>query len=119
MPQLNEHEAPAIEKGGEGDHSPSKSEQDAKKLVERLFSKAKKHRSKYDNKWLDYYKFFRGKQWGSNRPSYRHSEVINFVFQAIQSSVPILTDRQPKIEFLPQEPSDRDLAEIFNLLTGS
>ncbi len=84
------------------------------KLVMHLFSKSKKHRQKYDRHWLEYYKFFRGDQWTQRRPKYRHSEVINFVFQAIQSMIPIITDSRPKTTFLPQDPSDLQFADILN-----
>jgi hypothetical protein len=112
---LSEHEAPGKDTNSSPDvYSPSKSERKAIQLANSLFDKAKKHRTKYDSKWLDYYKFFRGIQWDAQRPAYRHTEVINFVFQTIQSSVPILTDRQPKIDFVPAEPQDRNLSQILN-----
>lgn len=95
-------------------YEPTGDERRTIKLVEKLFEKAKKHRALYDEKWLDYYRFFRGKQWKDQRPSYRHSEVVNLVFRTIQSMVPIQVDSRPRFEFLPQEPADQELAEILN-----
>jgi hypothetical protein len=97
-----------------GSYEPTPEEEQAIKLVEKCFSKAKAARKPYDEKWLDYYKMFRGRQWKDQRPSYRHSEVINLIFRAIQSEVPILTDRLPRPRFVPQEPNDYPLAQILN-----
>ncbi len=109
---LTEHEAATAPAEKEYEETPE--EKRAKKLVTNLWDKARKHRAKYDEPWLWRYKFFRGKQWKEKRPSYRHSEVVNMIFEAIQSQVPILTDSRPKFEFLPQEPSDAEVAQILN-----
>lgn len=115
---LDEHRTPNLG-GSQPGYEPSPEERKAIKLVMSLFEKAKAHRKKYDEKWLDYYKMFRGKQWKETRPSYRHSEVINFVFQAIQSMVPILTDAKPRFDFLPQEPQDMEAAKILSEISQS
>lgn len=95
-------------------YDPSPEDEKTIKLVDKLFAKAKQARKPYDHKWPSNYKMFRGKQWPDNRPSYRHSEVINLIFRAIQSEVPILTDGRPKPEFIPQEPTDMELAQVLN-----
>lgn len=100
-------------------YEPSTEEKADIKLVTKYFERAKKYREKYDRNWVKWYHFFRGKQWQEARPSYRHSEVINMVWQHIQSTVPITTDSRPKFEFLPEDPSDRELAEIFNEISES
>lgn len=100
-------------------YQPSPEEKRAIKLVESLFDKAKRHRAQYDDKWLEYYRMFRGKQWSGQRPSFRHSEVVNLIFRTIQSSVPIQVDARPKFEFLPQEPADMPLSEILNQVAES
>lgn len=98
-----------------GDHyNPSEEERRAIRHVEKVFSRNKRWRAQYDKNWMNYYKMFRGQQWQEQRPSYRHSEVINLIFQAIQSDVPIVTDTRPRWEFLPQDPSDLEFAEIMN-----
>ncbi len=95
-------------------YEPTDEEEKAIKLVEHLYAKAKGARAAYDDKWLDYYRMFRGRQWKEKRPSYRHSEVVNLIFMAIQGVVPILTDSRPKPEFIPTEPGDLELAQILN-----
>lgn len=113
---LDEHQAPERDKKRESSetYEPTPEEKKTLKLVQSLLDKAKKHRAMYDKDWLEHYRIFRGKQWKESRPSYRHSEVINLVHRAIQSSVPIQTDARPRFEFLPQEPSDMEAAAIFN-----
>ncbi len=95
-------------------YDPSPEEEKAIKLAENLYKKAKQARSSYDDRWLDYYRIFRGRQWKDQRPAYRHAEVINLVFRAIQSEVPIVMDTRPKLEFVPTEPGDLELAQILN-----
>ena len=105
---LSEHEAPVKEPTTEpGVYTPSEEDRKTVRMVNKLFEKAKKHREKYDHKWMDYYRMFRGKQWKEERPSYRHSAVFNLVFRAIQANAPMLTDSRPRLEFLPTEPNIR------------
>jgi hypothetical protein len=120
LPMLDEHQnARELNNARPSGYSPTPEEKKAIKLVNRLFEKAKKHREKYDTRWMDYYKMFRGKQWKEQRPSYRHSEVINMIFQHIQSVVPILSDARQRFEFLPEEPSDLEFARIMDQVAES
>jgi len=118
---LNEHEAaPRDDLKASGDnYSPTEQEEKDIKLVEKLFDKAKKERSKHDSRWNDFYNMFRGRQWKENRPTFRHSEVINLIFREIQSAVPIMLDTRPKFDYMPQEPSDIEFAEIVNQVCQS
>lgn len=112
---LSEHEPHPDTSGGKSaGYQPTDEEKKSIRLVQGLFDKAKKHRKSYDSKWLDYYKMFRGKQWKEKRPSYRHSEVINMIFSALQSQVAMLTDSRPRVEFVPKDPSDMELASLLN-----
>jgi len=111
---LSEHQSPHGSTSGPVGYEPTEDEQRAIQMVDKLFQKAKNAKKQYDEKWLDYYRMFRGKQWKENRPSYRHSEVLNLIFRAIQSEVPILTDALPRPEFIPQEPNDFELSKILN-----
>ena len=105
----------SAKKEGEKKDSDEQTLEDRKtvKMVEQLFSTAKRARMTIDADWVENYKFFRGKQWKEKRPSYRHSEVLNFIHAAIQTIVPILTDSRPTIETLPENPSDFEFSEIM------
>lgn len=116
---LAEHQAPDTEESQPIGYEPSEDDLKAIRTVERLFSKAKKARAAYDSKWLDNYRMFRGKQWKESRPAFRHSEVINLIFRAIQSEVPVITDVMPKPQFIPTEPQDFELSQILNDLIDS
>lgn len=117
---LDEHQAPEKDPATPvQEYQPDEQERKVAKYVDGLFAKAKKAREAYDNRWTDYYHFFRGKQWKTRRPSYRHSEVINLVFTAIQNQVPLMTDARPRIEFVATEPSDTELAMILNEVVES
>lgn len=102
------------EKGVGSSYEPTPEDKKAIKLAESLFDKAKKYRSQYDDKWLDFYRMFRGRQWKEQRPSYRHSEVINLIFRTIQGTIPLQVDARPRFEFQPEEPSDQEVAAILN-----
>lgn len=110
---LGEHEAPERPRESKS-YQPTEQETRALHLVERLFKKAKAHRSRYDKNWAKYYRLFRGQQWDAPRPQFRHSEIVNQIFKSIQSTVPIQMDARPRFEFVPEEPSDFELAEILN-----
>ena len=97
----------------------SPEETETVRWVEKLFTQARQHRMKYDRKWLDYYRMFRGKQWDDKRPAYKNSEVINLIWQSIQSTVPIMTDARPRVQFVPEEPTDLEFSEVLNQMFES
>lgn len=100
-------------------YTPTPEEEKLLKYVNKLYSEAKIYREPYVEKWKDYYHDFRGKQWRTKRPSYRHSEVINMIFTAIQNQVPLMTDARPRVEYFATEPQDVELASILNDLFSS
>lgn len=86
----------------------------------KLFGKYKKHRAKYDKYWLHYYKMFRGDQWDNIRmPRHRQREIINMIWQAVQSNLPLQTDARPTLSFIPTEPSDTPFADVLNMVSQS
>lgn len=118
-PYLSEHEAPGNQQGSTPGYNPTPDERKVIQLVDALYGKAKKYRKRYDQKWIDFYKDFRGRQWKEVRPSYRSSEVLNLIFETIQSMIPILVDSKPKLEFLPTVPSQFELADILSKVAAN
>lgn len=101
---------------------PSISEEDAQdvKLVMDIFKRYKRHRAKYDRNWLHYYKLWRGDQWHNVKmPSFRQQELINMIWQTIQSNLPLQTDVRPKISFIPEDPADLPFANVLNKISDS
>lgn len=98
----------------EGSYQPTPEEQARIKYVNKAFEDAKEARKQFDDKFLDYYHYFRGKQWKGNRPSYRHSEVLNLIWQHVQHNVAIETDSRPRFDYIGSEPSDIEFAEILS-----
>lgn len=95
------------------DQSPEDRQCVAKVLKE--FEKLKKHRSKYDYNWLHYYKMWRGDQWdGIKMPKHRQRECINMIWQTVQANMPLQTDARPRIQFVAEEPSDIEFANVLN-----
>lgn len=95
------------------DQSPEDRQCVAKVLKE--FEKLKKHRSKYDYNWLHYYKMWRGDQWdGIKMPKHRQRECINMIWQTVQANMPLQTDARPRIQFIAEEPSDIEFANVLN-----
>lgn len=116
MKMLSEHEPHGVSEsftGGEV-YQPSPEEEKLVRKCNALVENAKRGKAKHDWCWPDYYKMFRGRQWKEQRPSYRAAEVFNLMWQTVQSQVPIMLDARPKFEFLPQEPSDREFADLMN-----
>ncbi len=91
----------------------SQEEQREVKAILSKFYQWKKVRDQASKNWISYYKLFRGQQWNSKRPSWKTSEIINLIWQTIQSQVPLQTDARPKFSFLAQEPQDVPFAEIL------
>jgi hypothetical protein len=109
----NGYDKPLENKGYVEPNISQEEEIEVKRLMD-LFYIYKRYRSRYDKRWLDYYRIVRGKQWDSRRPTWKNSEVINFIWQTIQSQIPLQTDVRPRFSFLPTEPSDIEFSKLLD-----
>ena len=92
------------------------------KLVKYLMKKFwmwKKVRDKVSKPWINYHKLYRGQQWSGKRPKWKSSEVVNMIWQTIQSSAPLQTDVRPKFVFLPQSPEDLEFASLIEKVSDA
>lgn len=66
------------------------------RALSNLLNEAKKARKPIDTNWEEYLRWFTGKQ-KLSRANYKANTVTNFLFQEIQTIIPILTARSPEI----------------------
>jgi hypothetical protein len=92
----------------------SQEEQAEVKAIMKKFHQWKRVRDKHAKDWISFYKLYRGVQWSTQRPSWKTSEIVNFIWQVIQSQLPLQMDARPKFTFLPQEPEDLAFSQIIN-----
>jgi hypothetical protein len=91
-----------------------KESQDIVKHVNTLFSRAKKHRAKWDRDWQPNYEFaIAGKQWPIERPRWRFNEAVNVTWSAIMTELAIQTDVKPKFSFISEEESDEEFSKVM------
>jgi len=113
-----ENEYGSSELDGRGPDIDDEEASEVRKFMKEFY-RYKKYRSRYDKNYMDYYKMFRGVQWSSRRPYWRNSEIINMIWQVIQSQVPLQTDVRPTWEFVAKEPNDVEFADILNSIAKS
>jgi hypothetical protein len=116
-PVTPEHAAPPSDVTGKP--TQTESERSVVRLAERLFAKAKRARAQFDKDWMQRMKYFRGDQWAQKRPQYRHSEVINLMQQSVRSAVAIITDPRPKVDCIPEDPTDFAFSQIMSQVIES
>jgi len=91
-------------------------EQDLQAFVFGKYKEAKKHRAAYDKDWERWYRLYAGQHWEGNRPDWKSTPVVNFIFSNIETILPILTDSSPQLLCAPTEPSDAQTAEVMSEL---
>lgn len=78
-----------------------------------LFEKAKEERSDVDKDWQMYLDFYNGKQWPKKRSSYKASPNMNVIRSAVQTILPIMTDKSPAFDVMPKVPDDFEFSEVI------
>jgi hypothetical protein len=114
---LNQLSVDTDDKGQVTPDIDAKERSEVKRLMNKFYQ-FKRVRDQESKNWISYYKLFRGQQW-DKRPSWKTSEIVNLIWQTIQSQVPLQTDVRPKFTFLAMEPQDVPFAEIMNKICDS
>lgn len=90
---------------------------DNEKKAKAVFSRyreAKSFKKNYDKDWDRYYKLYIGQHWQGNRPEWKSTPVVNFIFSTIETIIPIMTDSSPTLTVVPREPDDAGIAEVLS-----
>lgn len=88
-------------------------EQQLAKFVFDRYLESKKFRATYDKDWERWYRYYSGQQWEGPRPEWRSTPVVNFIFAAIETILPIMTDSSPQINVVPSKPQGTKMSEVF------
>jgi hypothetical protein len=118
MAVISEHEQ-LPQQGSLPADQPQENE-DIVKKVNKLLSRSKKHRKRYDTEWHYNYEFVcSGKQWPIDRPRWRFNESVNITWSAIMTEIALQTDGRPKFEFTAQEFGDDAFIDILRDINDS
>lgn len=87
------------------------------KMVENLFTEAKRGREPYiDRDGLENYRFYRGEHWADPLPDYLSTETVNYVYSDIRTMLALMTDTAPTITPLPWDSLDKADVEWARVL---
>src|SRR6266403_3816847 len=89
---------------------------DADAKAKRVFNKyreAKAFKKNYDKDWDRYYKLYIAQHWLGNRPEWKSTPTVNFIFATIETIIPIMTDSNPTITIVPRMPDDAGIADVL------
>jgi hypothetical protein len=88
------------------------------KRINAMFDIAKRSRSNVNKLWRESEEMYAGEHWrGSNMPKYQNQMTLDLIASAIDTMIPILSSRPPKIDVLPSSTDevDRKIAETMQI----
>tara|TARA_R100001463_G_scaffold18627_4_gene46498 strand:- start:366 stop:2147 length:1782 start_codon:yes stop_codon:yes gene_type:complete len=86
----------------QGKYQPSKEEQRIIKRTENMFDISHKAKQNTAKVWREAEKLYMGDHWGGmNMPNYKNQVTLDLIASAIDTMVPILSSRPPKIDIMP------------------
>jgi hypothetical protein len=80
-----------------------KAEKDIIAYLDKCYDEGKKYREEYSKEWDRANDILRGKIWPERRPSYKINATMNYLGQAIEKKVSLLTDSKPIVDIVPMK----------------
>ena len=100
----------------EDKYSPSPGDKDLIKRCEAMFDMAKKSRQDTENVWRDSEELYMGNHWkGFKMPEYQNQITLELIGSMIDTMIPILSSRPPKIDVMPVEYNEETIQAAQNL----
>ena len=97
-------------------YTPSESDRKLIKRCEAMFDMAKKARNDTEKVWRDSEDLYMGNHWkGFKMPNYQNQVTLELIASTIDTMVPVLSSRPPKIDVMPVEYDQETLAAAQNL----
>lgn len=97
-------------------YQPSPQDKELIRKVNNMFGMARKSRSDVTKLWREAEGLYQGKHWeGFNLPKFKNQITVDLIASAIDTMIPILTNRPPKIDILSVTGDDRGM-EIADTL---
>lgn len=83
-------------------------------VIDQRYNESKSSKEVVKEKWIDYVKLWRGDHWSKNRAKWKSDTVENLCFSVVETMIPLMGDRSPEINYLPQTEEDITAAEQLN-----
>tara|TARA_R100000278_G_scaffold1043_2_gene2291 strand:- start:2778 stop:4526 length:1749 start_codon:yes stop_codon:yes gene_type:complete len=92
------------------DYKPTPQEKEIINRTNNMFHMARKARSEVTKLWREAESLYQGKHWeGMNMPSYQNQITVDLIASAIDTMIPILTSRPPKIDIISVSGDDKGM----------
>ena len=92
------------------EYKPTPQEKEIINRTNNMFHMARKARSEVTKLWREAESLYQGKHWeGMNMPSYQNQITVDLIASAIDTMIPILTSRPPKIDIISVSGDDKGM----------
>lgn len=89
-------------------------EEEIQKEMYEKYIKAKKYKANFDKDWEKWYRLYSGQHWDGQRPDWKSTPVVNFIWSTIETIIPIMTDSSPQWVVAPTKPENAQTADVMN-----